>query len=86
MQYMIIIINTNIMVVVMEVPIVESNLTSVDDKKVCGNDLSPIKVLFILNTDMCFISDILLAMPFKFLSERLDILRDCIKLKLLILD
>ena len=53
-----IIINNNMMVVIMRVPKVESNLTSVDDQKVGGNDLSLVKVLFMLNTDMCFISDI----------------------------
>ena len=63
---MVIIINTNIMVVIMGVPIVESNLTSVDDQKVGGNNLSLVKVLFLLNTDMCFISGILLAKLFKF--------------------
>ena len=34
-------------------PMVENNLTSVDDQKVGGNDLVPAKVLFMLNTDMC---------------------------------
>ena len=61
-----VIINTNIMVVVMEVSILESNLTSVDDQKVVGNDLSLVMILFMLNTDMSFISGILLPMLFTF--------------------
>ena len=56
---MVIIINTNIMVVIMGVPIVESILASVDDQKVGGSDLGLVKVLCMLNTNMCFISGIL---------------------------
>ena len=56
------------------------------DQKVGGNDLILVNVLFMLNTDMCFISGILLAMLFKLSSVRLDMSRDCIKLKLLILE
>ena len=63
LQYtVVIIINTNIMVLAMGVPIVQTNLTSVDDQKVSRNDLSLAKVLFMLNTDMSFISGILFAM------------------------
>ena len=40
---------------------VENNLTSVDDQEEDGNDLIFMRVLFMLNTDMCFISGILLA-------------------------
>ena len=85
LQYTII-INTIIMVVIIGVPMVENSLTSVDDKKVGSNDLILFKVLFMLNTDMCFISGILLAILFKLSSVRLNMSRDCIKLKLLILE
>ena len=81
LQYTII-INTIIMIAIVEMPTVENSLTSVDDQKIGGNDLILAKVLFMLNTDMCFISDILLAMLFKWSSVRLDMSRDCIKLKL----
>ena len=64
---------------------VENNLTFMDDQKVGGNDLIFIKVLFILNTDMCFILGILLAKFCKLSSVRLEMFRDCIRLKLLIL-
>ena len=70
----------------MQVPIVESNFSLVGDQKVGGTDLSLVKVLFMLNTDICFISSILLTRLFKFSSMMLDISRDCIKLKLLILE
>ena len=60
-----VIINTFIMIAIIGVPMVENSLTSVDDWKVGGNDLILVKVLFMLNTDMCFISGILLAMLFK---------------------
>ena len=58
LQYKIIIIN-NIMVAVIGVSMVGSNLASVDDQKVGGNNLILGKVLFMLNTDMYFISGIL---------------------------
>ena len=54
-------INKNIMIAVIGVPIVENNLTSMDYQKLGGNDLILVKVLFMLNTNMCFISHILLA-------------------------
>ena len=57
-----------------------------DDQKVGGNDLSLVKVLFMMNTNMFFISGILLAELFKLSSFRLDMSRDYIKLKLLILE
>ena len=44
------------MIKIIGVPMVENN-----DQKVGGNDLIFIKVLFLLNTDLCFISGILLA-------------------------
>ena len=65
---------------------VESNLTSMDDQKVGGSDLIFIKVLFMLNKDMCFISCILLARFCKLSSVRLEMFRDCMRLKLLILE
>ena len=58
----IIIINTVIIVAFIEVPMVENSLTSLDDQKIGGNDLILFKILFMLNTDMCFTSGILLAM------------------------
>ena len=57
LQYKIIIDN-NMMIAIIWVPMVENNLTSIDDQKVGGNDLILFKVLFMLNTDMCFISGI----------------------------
>ena len=85
LQYTII-INTIIIIAIMGVSMVEKSWTFVDDQKVGGNDIILVKVLFILNIDMCFISGILLAMLFSLSSVRLDMSRDCIKLKLLILD
>ena len=43
------------MITVKGVPIIENNLTFVDDQKLGGNDLIFINVLFMLNTDVCFI-------------------------------
>ena len=63
LQYKLI-INNNKMIVIIGVPMVENNLTSVDDQKVGGNDLILVRVLFMLNTDMCLISGILLAKLF----------------------
>ena len=51
LQYMVI-ITTHTMVVIMGVPIIDSNLTSVNDQKVGGNDLHLDKALLMLNTDM----------------------------------
>ena len=58
---------------------------SIGDQKVGGNDLSLIKVLFMLNTEVFHFS-ILLAGLLKFSSVRLDICRDCIQLKFLTLE
>ena len=44
------------MIAIIGVPMVENNLTSMDDQKVGGNDPILVKVLFMLNTDMCLIS------------------------------
>ena len=46
-----------------------------DDQEVVGNDLTLFKVLFMLNTDMCFISGILLAMLLEVVISRLDMSR-----------
>ena len=62
------------------------NLTLWDDKGVVGIDLSFVKVLFMLNTDMCFILGILLARLCNLSSFRLYMFRDCIKIKLSILE
>ena len=51
LQYKLI-INNDIMIAVIRVPMVENNLTSMDDQKMGGNDLILVKVLFMLNTDM----------------------------------
>ena len=81
LHYLVIIINASIIVVIIGVPIIESNSTIVDDQKVGGDNLSFLKVLFMLNTDMCFFSGILLARLVMVPSVMLDISRDCIKLK-----
>ena len=51
----------NIIIPVTGVPIVEMNLTLLNDWEVIGIDPSFVKVLFMLNTNMCVISGILLA-------------------------
>ena len=79
---MVTIINASIIVVIIGVPIIESNFILIGDQNVGGYDLCFVKVLFMLSADMCFISSTLLARLFKVLSEVLDISRDCIKLKL----
>ena len=58
------------------------NLTLLDDQEVTGIDLSFVKVLLMLNTDICFISGILLARLCNLSSFRLEMFRDCIKQKL----
>ena len=55
-------------------------------QKLGGNDLSFVNILFILKMDTCFNSRILLAKASSPLSVRLDIFRDCIKLKLFIFE
>ena len=47
------------MIVVIGVPMVENDLASMGDQKVGGNDIILAKLLFMLNTDMFFISGIL---------------------------
>ena len=51
----------NIIITVTVVPIVDMNLALLDGQEVLGIDLSFVKVLFMLNKDMCFISGILLT-------------------------
>ena len=65
---------------------VGNNLTSMDDQKLGGNDLIFINVLFMLKTDICLISGILSAKFCKLSSARLEMFRDCIRQKLLILE
>ena len=74
----------NIMISANEVPVVKNILTFMGDQKLGGNDLSFVNVLFILKIDTCFISGILLAKIFNPSSIKLDIFRDCTKLKLFI--
>ena len=69
------------MIAIIGVPMVENNLTSVDDQKLCGNNLIFINVLFMLKTDMCFLSGILLAKSCKLSSVRLEVFKDCVRLK-----
>ena len=76
----------NMIITVTGVPLIEMNLTLSDDQEVIGIDLSFVKVLFMLNTDMCFILGILVARICNLSSFRLEMFRDCIKLKLLILE
>ena len=67
-------------------PMVKNILTFMGDQKICGNVLRFVNVLFILKIDMCFISRILLARICNPLSLRLDIFKDCMKLKLFIFE
>ena len=55
---------------------VEKNLTSIDDQGVGGSGLICVKVWLMLNTDMCFISGILLARICKISSVRLEMFGD----------
>ena len=57
LQYRIITDN-NIMLTSIGVSMVENNLTSMDDQNIGVIDLIFVKVFFMLNTDMCFISGI----------------------------
>ena len=65
---------------------VEMNLTLLGDQEIIFIDLSFVKVMFILNRDMCFISGILLARVCNLMLFRLEMFRDCIKLKFSILE
>ena len=51
LQYVVIIINAGTIVVMIEVPIAESNFTFIGGQKVGGGDLSFVKVLLMLNAD-----------------------------------
>ena len=68
------------------VPMVENILTYMGDQKLCSNVLSFVNILFILKIDPCFISRFLLAKTSNLLSVRLDVCRDCIRLKLFIFE
>ena len=65
------------------VPMVENILTVIGDQKLGVNDLSFVNMLCILKMGACFTSRILLARASSPLSVRLNILTDCIRLKLL---
>ena len=66
------------------VPMVKTILIFIGDQKQCWYVQGIVSVLFILRIVTCFISRILLAKIFDPLSERLDIFKDYIKLKLFI--
>ena len=68
------------MITIIGVPVVENNVTLVDDQKLGGNDLSFVNVLFMLKTDTCFILGILLAKFCMLSSVRLEMFRDRLKL------
>ena len=61
-------------------------LTLMEDQKLDGNDLSFVIISFTLKMDTCFNSEILLAKASSALSVRLDIFKDCIKLKVFIFE
>ena len=63
LQYNVIETN-NIIITVDGLPMVETNLTFMGDQKLSVNDLSFVKVLFILEMETCFISGIWLARVF----------------------
>ena len=73
-------------ITVTRVPIVEMNLILLDDQEVMGNHLSFVKVVYMLNRDKCFIPAIIVASSCNLTTFRLEIFRDCIKLKLSILE
>ena len=73
------------LIAAIEVPVVKNILIFIGDQKLCGYVLSFVSVLFMLKIDTCFISRILLAKLYNPLSVRLEIFKDCIKLKLFIL-
>ena len=68
------------------VPMVENILIFMGDQKLGINDVSFVKVLFILEMETCFISGMLIASASSPLSERLNIFRDYIRLKLFIFE
>ena len=69
-------------ITVVGVPMVKNNLTFIGDQILGVNDLSFVKVLFMLEMETCFISGNLLARASSLLSMRLYIFRACIRLKL----
>ena len=74
------------MITAIGVLMVENILTFMGDQKLGGNDLNLVIVLFILKKDTYFIPGILLAKDSSLLTVRLDIFRDCIKLKVFIFE
>ena len=68
------------------IPMIENILTFMGDQKLGVNDLSSVNVVFILKMDTCFISGILLANASSPLPVWLNILRDCMRLKLFIFE
>ena len=71
---------------VIEVPMAKMFLLSIKDQKPWRHVLSFVSVLFMPKIDTCFISKILLAKSWNLSSTRLDMFKDCIKLKLSIFD
>ena len=66
---------------------VENILTFMGNQILCGNVLSFINLLFILKIDICFHFQNFVSQKFSNpLSVRLDIFRDCIRLKLSIFE
>ena len=53
--------NNNIMITIIEVPMVENNIIFVDDQKLGGNDLISVNVLFMLKTDLCSLMKVSLS-------------------------
>ena len=65
---------------------VEITLTTWEDQWVIGIDCHFVRVFLMLNMDKCFISDISVAIACKLWSWRFEMFRECIKLKLSILE
>ena len=66
--------------------IMEMNLTPLEDPEVFGTDWSFVKILLMLNIDASFILGILVAITFNLWSFRFEMFKDCIKLKISILE
>ena len=69
-----------------DIPMVENVSTFIEDQKLLRSVLSFVSVLFMLKIDICLISSILLAKFYNLSSMILDRLKDCIKLKLSIVE
>ena len=76
----------NIITTGTDVTIVEINLTPLEAQEILGIDQSFVKTLLMLNTDKNIISPVLVAIAFNLCSFRSEMFRDCIKLKLSILE